>query len=140
MTSLYAQFTTSPDLEKEGIVLEYGFNSKGLPIGIRVARAGGSNAQYSKRMEIKVKPFRRQIQTESIDKKLLEKLIMEVFCETVVLGWENVEDREGNPLPFSYEAAVKLFTDLPDLFADVQDAAQKASLFRAEILEGVAGN
>lgn len=140
MSSLYAQFTTSNKLEQEGILLEYGFNSNKQPICIRIARAGGSNQQFTKRMEVKVKPYRRQIQTESIDRKLLDKLIMEVYCETVVLGWENVEDREGKPLPFSYDAAVALFTDLPDLFSDVQEASQKSSLFRAEIAEAVAGN
>lgn len=138
--SLYAQFTTDKDLEKKGIVLEYGLNSKGLPIGIRVARAGGSNAAYAKRMEAKAKPFRRQIQTETIDKKQLEKLVLEVFCETVILGWENVEDQAGNELTYSVENAVKLFTDLPDLFADVQEQAGKAALFRTEIREGAAGN
>lgn len=140
MTSLYKQFTTDGELEKNGVLLEYGFNSKNLPITIRIARAGGANTQYAKRMEIKVKPFRRQIQTETIEKNQLDKLIRDVFCETVVLGWENVEDENGNDLPFSLEAAIKLFTDLPDLFADVQEQASKASLFRTDIKEANAGN
>lgn len=138
--SLYSQFTTSPDLEKSGILLEYGLNSKDKPIAIRIARAGGANAQFAKRMESKVKPFRRQIQTETIDKKQLERLVLEVFCETVVMGWENVEDEAGNDLAFSYENAIKLFTDLPDLFGDVQEQAQKAALFRTEIREATAKN
>lgn len=140
MNSLYAQFTTDPKLEKEGVVLQYGMNSKDLPIGIRVARAGGSNDAYHKLMETKVKPFRRQIQTETIAKKQVEKLVLEVFCATVVLDWENVEDAAGNPLPFSYDNALKVFSDLPDLFADVQEQANKAALFRAEIREAAAKN
>ncbi len=154
--SLYSQYTTNSNLEKTGILLEYGFNSKGLPICIRIARAGGSNAAYQKAMETKVKPYRRQIQTETIETEQLQKLIKEVFCATVVLGWENVEapvlDTEGKPtlgedgnpvmeaLPFSYKNALRLFTDLPDLFSDVQDSAQRAALFRAEIRESNAGN
>lgn len=138
--SLYDQFTTDTDLEKKGIVLQYGLNSKDKPIGIRVARAGGSNAAYAKRMEFKAKPFRRQIQTETIEKKQLERIVLEVFCETVILGWENVEDAEGNELTYSVENAIKLFTDLPDLFADVQEQAGKAALFRAEVREKAAGN
>jgi hypothetical protein len=150
MSTLYQQFTTDPKLEKEGVLLEYGFNSKNKPITIRVARAGGANQQYAKRMEIKVKPYRRQIQTETIDKKQLEKLILEVFCETVVLGWENVEfpvkGADGSPTgefeerPFSFDNAVQLFTDLPDLFSDVQESAQKSALFRTDIREANAGN
>lgn len=139
-SSLYAQFTTDAKIEKEGVILQYGTNSKNLPIGIRVARAGGANQAFNKRMEIKSKPYRRQIQTETIERKTLEKLVLEVFCETVVLDWENVEDADGNEMPFNYDNAVKLFTDLPDLFADVQEQASKSALFRAEIREAAAGN
>lgn len=138
--SLYSQFTTDQKLEKDGIVLEYGLNSKGLPIGIRIARAGGSNALYNKTAEAKIKPYRRQIQTETIDKTMLEKLMREIYASSVVIGWENVEDREGNPLPFSVPNCITLFTDLPDLFADVQEQAQRAALFRVQLVEQDAGN
>ena len=56
------------------------------------------------------------------------------------LGWEGVEDREGNPMGFSRENVVKLFTDLPELFLDVQQQSQKAALFLVDILEGEQGN
>lgn len=138
--SLYKQFTTDNKLEREGILLEYGVASNGQPITIRIARAGGSNAQYQKRMEVLVKPYRRQIQTETIDSKQVEKLIRQVYAETVVLGWENVEDAEGNPLTFSKENCLKLFDDLPDLFLDIQEQAQRAALYRAEIREAASGN
>lgn len=140
MTGLYSQFTTDTKLEREGILLEYGTARNGQPITIRIARAGGANAQYLKRMEALVKPYRRQIQTETIDGKVVEKLIRQVYAETVVLGWENVEDRDGNPLPYSRDNCLKLFDDLPDLFLDIQEQAQRAALFRAELREADAGN
>ena len=138
--SLYRQFKSDETLEKSGILLEYGFNKAGLPITIRIARAGGANAAYTKRMEAKVKPYRRQIQTETIDTQVIEKLLRELYAETVVLGWENVEDADGNPLTFSTANAVKLFTDLPDLFRDIQEQSQRSALFRAELLERDSGN
>lgn len=140
MHGLYAQFTTDAKLEKEGILLEYGTASNGKPIAIRIARAGGANAQYLKRMEALVKPYRRQIQTETIDSKQVDKLIRQVYAETVVLGWENVEGKDGQPLQFTRENCLQLFEDLPDLFADIQEQAQRAALFRAEIREADAGN
>lgn len=138
--SLYKQFKTDSKLEKEGILLQYGTNSKGKDILIRVARAGASNDAYVKRMEAKVKPHRRLIQNETIERAVLIGIIREVFAETVVLGWEGVEDENGNELPFTKENCIKLFTDLPDLFEDVQEQAQKAALFRADIREADAKN
>lgn len=138
--SLYKTFTTDKDLEKEGILLQYGFNSKKLPITIRVARAGGANTAYTKSLERRTKPFRRQIQTETMDDKQAKELMMDVYLDSVILGWENMEDAKLNDLPFSRENALKLFTDLPDLFTDVQEQAQKSALYRKEILDADSKN
>jgi hypothetical protein len=138
--SLYNQFKSDDKLEKEGILLQYGENSKKLPICIRIARAGGSNVAFRKRMEIIVKPYRRQLQTETIDEKTLERIIRQVYAETVVLGWENVEDEKGMALPFTVDNCMRLFNDLPDLFLDIQEQAQRAALFRTEVQEVEAKN
>ena len=138
--SLYKSFKTDANLEKSGIELEYGENSKGQPILIRIARAGGANSAYNKRLEVLTKPYRRQIQTETVDNKVLEKIVAQAFAETVVLGWEGVEDEDNNDLPFSVDNVVKLFTDLPDLYKDIQEQAQKTALFRQEILEADSKN
>lgn len=148
--SLYKQFKTDNTLEKDGILLEYGENSKGKPICIRVARAGGSNNAYAKRMEARVKPYRRQIQNETMESALVERIVKEVYAETVVLGWENVEfpvlDAQGNQtdkleeLPYTTENCIRLFDDLPDLFRDIQEQSQRAALFRAEVREADAKN
>ncbi len=133
--SLYKQFKTDENIERDGILLEYGENSKGKPIAIRIARAGGANSQYQKLMEARVKPYRRQIQNETIERALVERLLRQVYAETIVLGWENVEDENGKELAFTVENCVKLFEDLPDLFQDIQEQSQRAALFRQEVLE-----
>lgn len=140
MSSLYKQFQTDAELEKTGLWLEYGPNSKGNEQRIRIARAGGANSQFQKRMEALTKPYRRQIQTEIIATEMVQKLIRQAYAETVVLGWENIEGPDGADMPFNVENCIKLFTDLPDLFADVQEQAQRAVLFRAELREADAGN
>lgn len=133
--SLYEKFKTNQNLEREGILLEYGKNSKGNPIQIRIARAGGSNLEYMRKLELRVKPLRRQIQNETVERTALEEILKEVFVETVVLGWENVEDENKLDMPFNRKNCLKLFTDLPDLFADLQEQAQRSALFRQDILE-----
>lgn len=143
--TLYQQFKTDESLEKTGILLEYGTTSDGKPIVIRIARAGGSNRAYERRMEAEVKPYRRQIQNETIENAVVNRLLRKVYAETVVLGWENVElpvlDKDGQPTsemkpaPFTVENCVRLFEDLPDLFRDIQEQSQRAALFRAEVRE-----
>jgi hypothetical protein len=140
MKGLYAQFETDPEIEKTGVWIEYGENSAGQPIRFLIARSGGGNTEYLKQLETKAKPYRRQIQTETVERKTLEKIGLQVFCATCVKGWENVEDRDGNPLPFTQENVVKLLTDLKDLFGDLQEQSNKSALYRQMVLEADAGN
>ncbi len=138
--SLYAQFATDKNVEKEGVVLEYGLNSKKKVMSIRIARAGGANTHYAKLLESKIKPYRRQIQNETLDNSVAEKLTKEVYALSVVLGWENIEDKDGNELEFNQTNFIKLMDDLPDLWSDIQSQATRAALFRSEILEADAKN
>lgn len=133
--SPYAMFQTDAKLEKDGIILDYG------DFKLRIARAGGANRRYERLLEQRTKPIRRALQTDAPGlKRRVEPILREVFAETVVLGWEGVVDRDGNELPFTKENCIKLFEDLPDLFADVQEQATKMSNFRSEALEDEAKN
>lgn len=138
--SLYKQFETNAAVETAGILLQYGKTEDGRPINIRIRRAGGANKQYTKLMEVRVKPHRRQILNETIDRSLTDDLVKDVFAETVVIGWENVEDRAGKAIEFNKANVLKLFDDLPDLYADIQEQANRASLFRMDIRENDSKN
>lgn len=139
--SLYEAYETDPQLEKDGVHLEVGTNKNGEIATIRMRRAGGANQQFAKVFEFKSKPYRRLMDIPgALDPKVQERIMREVYAESVVVGWENIEDRDGNPLPFSKENVVKLFTDLPDLFRTVVRESQGIALFRKEVREVEAGN
>jgi len=139
MSNLRKLFGTSKSLETEGIWIEYG-GSSDAPIRIRVARAGGANKNFSKTFERLSRPYQRAFQTKTIDPELAERLLAEVYATAVVLEWQNVTDDEGKAIPLSKETALKLFLELPDLFADLREQASNMALFREEILEEELGN
>jgi len=142
--SLYSQFKTDENMEKAGILLEYGETDDGKAICIRIARAGGANKAFERRMEADSKPFRRQIQNETIENKQVLKLMRKVYAETILLGWENVQyetgPNKGKDIPFTVENCITLFEELPDLFTDIQEQSRRAALFRAEVREADAKN
>ena len=135
MPNTYGQYKTDSTRERDGVVLDLGDVGK-----FKLARAGGANTQFQKRLMALSKPHRRAIQTGTIDPKTADRLLVETYVDTVLLGWEGVTGEDGNPLPYSKENAVKLFTDLPDLFKDVRETAEDMSLFRQDITESDAGN
>ena len=138
--NLYKQFQTDRHLETDGVDVVYGKNSAGEPITFRIARSGGANTEYRRVLDLKTKPYRRQLQNGTVDVAILEDLVLQTFAETVVLGWSGVEDAEGNPLAYSKEAALKLMQDLPELYQDLLEVSQRASTFRQEEREADAKN
>ena len=137
---LYSTFQTNDRLEKDGIFIEYGENTLGKPIRFKIARAGGSNKQFARTLEKLSRPHRRAIAMGSIPDEKAEQLYRKAFCSAVLLGWENVQDENNNLIEFSEENALKLFSDLPELFRDLREQANNVSLYRESILEDDLGN
>jgi len=123
----YQMFKTNTAAEADqGIALDYGSFS------LRIVRAGGANKRYGQELTRRLKPHRRQIDNDTLDNAVAEKIMAELYADTIVLGWDGVTDADGKELPFSKANCVKLFTDLPDLFRDVQEQAAKVGNFRTE--------
>ena len=130
MATPYEMFKTDPKIEVEqGVVLDYG------EFKIRIARAGGSNKRFERLLRARMKPHRRQFETDTLPEEVATKLMTGVYADAVVLGWEGVKDEDGKTLAFNRENVIKLFTDLPDLFRDVQAQAGLVSLFKVIELE-----
>lgn len=154
--NLYSMFRTDKAVESEGILVNYG------DVRFRIARAGGGNQKFKKVFQQKAKPFRRQIDNELMSEEASDRLMAEVYAETVVLKWESlkkdehdeaVRDEHGNEvwepvfvtedgtrLDFNEKNVVKVLLDLPELFADIKDMAAKASNYRKALSEADAGN
>ena len=134
--STYKQFETNKDVEAgEGITLDYGSAGK-----FKIHRAGGANQKFKNYTQAKMKPYTRQIQQGTLDEAVATDLNADIFSRTVIVDWEGVTGRDGQPLPFTIENCKQLLLDLPDLFADIQRAAQDASLFRKQVVDDVVGN
>lgn len=143
MNALFSQFQTNPELERNGVRVEYLSDDEEAnkkPPAFIIARAGGSNVAYDTMMDQRLKPLRRRIQAENVSNKELEKITREVFIATVLKGWENVTDAKGEVIPFSANAAEELFKSLPDLYEDLRAQSNKMSLFRAANVEAAAKN
>lgn len=134
MTSPYDLFKTDPEAETEGLVLDYG------DFQIRIARAGGANRAFARALEARLKPYRRQLQSETLDEQVAERILRETYADHVILGWRGVNDAAGKAMAFTRDNVLTLLADLPELFRDIQDQAGRVALFRAQALEDDKGN
>lgn len=141
-----SKFKTSKKIEKDGVLVDYGPNEDmpGPPhpqMRFRVARSGGANVAHEKVLEQLTKPFKRLIQTGNLSNAQAKDIQREAFLRTCLLGWEGVSmPGSAEPLKFSKENAEALFKEVPDILADLIEAAGNASLYREELLEADLGN
>lgn len=144
MMSMYDQFQTDEQVENHGFWIEYG------DFRILLARAGGANMAFRKLLEAKTRPYRRAIQNESMSEVLAQKMMIEVYAETVVLDWETkkadgefckgIESETGELLPVNKENIAQTLAKLPDLFSDLKQMANNMVLFRRQVQEEESGN
>lgn len=121
--NLYALFETDKELEANGIDLKFGDST------FRCKRAGGSNRKFETAFNEKTRAFQTKMQLASLSEEQSDKLLMEVYFEAVVLGWEDVTDREGNNLEFTLENFQKVMTDLPEVWRNLRSAAANVDNF-----------
>lgn len=140
MAGPYSQYNTDQTLELDGVWLNYG------DFRVRVARAGGANQKYQAELAAAMRPYRRQVNSGNMDESVARRILLEVFCRTVILDWDSEEfgagkipGPEGEPLPFNQHNVQQVMTDLPDLFDDLRQASQEVANFRAEEIEDEVG-
>ena len=131
----YESFATDSSMEQEGIWIDYGDAGS-----FRVARAGGSNKNFTRSFQRLTKPHRKAIQADAMNDDTPRAIMMEVFIESAPLGWKNVTGKDGQALTFSKKNAKALFEDLPDLFGDLLNSSQNYSLYREYVMEVDSGN
>lgn len=142
--SMYEQFKTNETLETQGVVIDYG------DFRVTLARAGGANRRFARVFEAKTKPYRRAIQTETMDEGVAMRILRETYAEAAIKNWEvknekeewsvGIEAPDGSILPFDIRSILSTFDNIPDLFEDLREQAGKASLYREMVLEEDAKN
>lgn len=142
MSNLYSNYKTDKGAEATGVWIDDSGAS------FKLARMGGANVKFQRAMTVAMKPYMREIQLGVIDDATLEPVLKKVFIDTILLDWKNVTaesnaetpDVDGAAIDFNADAAMKLFADLPDLYARLRTEAQSYANYRAATLNVAAKN
>ena len=133
--SLFEQFETDRNKEKDGVPVTYGANKDGTIPTFYLARMGSVNSKYSMLIKKLTKQYKRQIQLDSLPEDKVIEISMQAFVGGVLRGWENIQGRDNKIIPFTSDNAIKLLTQLPDLFNDLIAQASDIDLFKMVELE-----
>ena len=155
MTDMYEMFETDPDLERNGVIIDYG------SFRVTLARAGGANKLYAKVLERESRPYRRAMETETIDPEVALEVMQRVAAQSLITNWETkvgegddatwkkgilppkdpeTGKRPDKLLPIKPETLMATFKRLPDIYHDLDKQAKRMSLYRKAVLEVDAKN
>lgn len=135
MSTIYDLYSVSEDLETQGfdLVLVEPLEEGDATVSFKIARAGGRNKKWTKKVQQLLKPHQHAYDRGTLDDKISEKIFTRAIADTVVLGWENIfvpgEDGEAVKLEFTPDNCFKLLTDIPDLKEIVWEESRKISNF-----------
>lgn len=123
----FEEYRTDPDYEAgQGIDLKF-------PGGviITIHRAGGANKKYNRTRDRVFKPYRRKLQNGTMGLDEMDDLMKDIYAESVIIGWEGVKGEDGAIVPFSKQSARDLLDELPAVWEEIQEAADRLGNFQA---------
>lgn len=129
--SIYDQYKTVDDV----ITIKFKANDDGSIPSFKITRASRSNTLWAKTFESKTRPFKNEIADGTIVESEANRINIEIFVTAILQGWDNIQDETGKLITYSYDNAIKLFTDLPDLFAKLSFESAKMDNFLAANLK-----
>lgn len=148
--SLKDKYKTDATAARDGVWFDFTAlpNNDGSVPGFKLARMTKQNKKYSAALRkvtngVDIDPDTGLPDMSTMDSDKSDKLVLDVFLDTVLLDWRNFQPEDnGAVLAYSREAALALFSseDWADLYNDLAGKAQKASGFRERSLEAQAKN
>jgi hypothetical protein len=137
--NLYSTYGSEPELEHRGVVIDYELDNKET-FSIKIKRAGARNQEWKVSYNAIMKPHAQDIEDGKLSEGENKELLAEIWSKTVVLGWSNLRDNDGNEVQFSKETCYALFCAFPDLLNAVIADSHARSNFQFEEMEATAKN
>lgn len=135
MSVLYKNFATDANVEAKGFWFLAGLNDDETAVRFLLARKGKRNIEYVEMLTKKLAPYQVSISNDTVNPKVLEAIILDVFISTILKGWENVYGSDNKILPYNKDNARKLMRELPDLYDVLNKQAEQASNYHDATVE-----
>lgn len=127
-TNLDKLFKTSRELEVEGRRFEIDDSTF-----FQIRRYFAGNPKIKESLTAHYKPYAKQVDMGTMLPEKMREIEIKVFVETCVITWEGILDENGQPIPFSQDNAIKLFTGLPDLFDKLKEYAEDFNNYKFDV-------
>jgi hypothetical protein len=99
--------------------------------------AASNNKKYKDMIRKEIKPYERALRTNTLSDKVFTEIQDKCVAKHILLGWRNMQDDEGQEIPYSYDKALEILKDPENVdFRELVLAlADEAEVFRKEAVE-----
>lgn len=141
-SGLYSRYWSNKDKEVQGVALTLDevVNEDGTIPTFYCKRAGGSNVDYDKALDVARAPYKSAIAQKKLSMEQSLEILVDAFATTVLVRWENVYGKDGSLLDFTVDNVKQLFRDLPDAFLQLSSKASSVQSFQDEVVEAEVKN
>lgn len=137
---LFKTFQTNGVAERSGKWFEVGEpNEDGTKPKFLLARMASTNPAYQAALERVAKETRSEMELDILTEDRAGPIMRRVFVDTILLGWQNVQEEDGTVLEYNKDTALSLLEQLPDLYLVLRTEASRLANYRAVELETVKG-
>ncbi len=75
-----------------------------------------------------------------MDFEAADDVAKKAFSRYILLGWENLQNSEGEDIPYSSEKALELLTEYDEFYTMVTEHATDAEAYKLNAMESDVGN
>lgn len=132
---LLDRYSTNKEHATEGVKMELGGGN-----WIKLAYAGPSNPTYASTLQRVIKPHSKNIKRGLLDENKDRELLAKVYAECIVQDWGGPSFKKHKIEKCTKANVLKLLTEKPEFFLDVQDLASNMEYFADDYVEAATKN
>jgi hypothetical protein len=128
MSGIYGSFGTDKKAEAEGRWIKFPANDDGTIPAVKLARMSSNNPKFQARAEAVARDLQLDINLDLLTNEKAKGPMLDLFLDTILIDWENIQDDKGKEIPLS--SARQVMEDLPDFYNALIEYAKNISTFR----------
>ena len=133
------RFSSSTKLATEGVWVSVDLGDGGKPASFLIAQMGRKNKKWYDRSSASFSENLGKEQRGTEERTKSYARILKIFTETVLLNWD-LEDGQGNSLPYTPEDGFELLFDCDNLYDILWEEANNLRNFQEKAVKETVGN
>jgi len=107
--------------------------------GVKMLVARANNTEYTKEFRALMKPYEDEIDKGTLGDKKSKEILIECCAKTILVGWDDFDDTDGDTQSYSKENSIELLTDDRDAYDAIVEFSLNINNYLTDSENNLAG-